>query len=751
MHKSTQQFIARLSWFLAVAMFIITTFSTTVAQAQTALRTEENWVDYAQLMTLRHRESFARIYATFAEGVAVENFASCAREGTNCPSPRALPVDPSHYTLRQLRALSTNRRMPVSPGVFARWLHRAHALSGRCLMDTTIGSAIEQEWVSVHFNPRTFDRNPWNPRAWFSHRCLDFKLTVRSGRTFPYAAYRRPAEIAVTNAAHQAAGTTAQPPDLDRLRTAAHDILAALTGNDHDIPTTALRTALRTFAKAASEVPSTVREIPVPVATPHRAPAQGSDVQRQTLQGCVAVLIIVGLLLVALLLQQHFAHNKSLEEAFERWGQKIAQANAEMEGRLQAARDEAYAEGKAAGIAEERQAHAPHEWTASLFANLILGTPAPDAPVVISPFERLAAAWDNKNRFFDNIHKQGQDQARQEFATREREIRAEERRELVTTLHTALTALATRFNLTPPLIPPGEVSAVAMAFNGLVTALEQKRNEDAAATKATTLPVAAYETEPEEATEEVLAKIHADVAAIFARFGVVKLATRKTGSGAVDLVEMIREAVAKMQNAHNEHIRLLTARDTMGYGDRRTQMVLTAEEVRDLAMLLRTVLDLAPATDDRRAASPASPKSIPLALNVLQEALKSRHAADARLANDLLDSTHKLRWTVAHITGQATEEAASHPPVKDFLDPEAALRQFQTAYALLFQVVGDVSRKWVDWTSPPDDIRGLVDDVLRLFSPRTSSPEDLSYLDRARKAREALAGNASVLLGAPSN
>jgi hypothetical protein len=179
-------------------------------------------------------------------------------------------------------------------------------------------------------------------------------------------------------------------------------------------------------------------------------------------------------------------------------------------------------------------------------------------------------------------------------------------------------------------------------------------------------------------------------------------------------------------------------------------MVLTAEEVRDLAILLRAVLDLAPESDDRRSASPASPKSIAVAIRVLSDAVRDRHAKDAMLANDLMTCAEELEWVVGKLTGQPVEaKRADDSPVKNFLDPQEALRHFQVAYASLFRVSGDASRSWVDWTSPPADISSLVDDVLRIFSPSQPSP-GTSYLDRAVQARAALA-TATTVLHAPSN
>lgn len=445
-------FVARISWFLAVAVVIIATF-TTAAQAQTAPSTEENWVDYLQTVTLQKRESFARVYAAVAEGVPVEAFGSCAREGTNCPTRRALEADPQHYTLRRIRALRTNPEIQTSPGEFARRLHHARALSARCLMDTTIGTTVEQEWVSVRFNPRTFDDHPWNLRRWFSHRCRAREITVRAGRPFAYAAYRRPAEIAVTNAAHQASGTTAQPPDLERLRVAANALLAGLSDSaPHDIPIPVLRAALRAVAKAATEVPLKVSVVEVPAPAPR---ANAFEEARYTkLQVFTGVLAVIAAMCALGLWGLHRYYRDVIRDMKKEFAAKFQALEEDSARVLAEAEKSAFARGRAEGVSATEGAFAA---VANFLLSKIRATSLlqEHAGTVSERFDEVFQEWDAYLRTVEN---RGRTKA-------------------VSAVHASLAAAFARFNLTLTPVTDGDTTTLASLVTALFDKLQGKSEQ----------------------------------------------------------------------------------------------------------------------------------------------------------------------------------------------------------------------------------------------------------------------------------
>ncbi len=669
MHKSMQQFVARLSWFLAVMMTLVVMAIPAAGQAQQLAPRVS--AEYPATVKLKRYESFARVFAGLADGIAPRDLEPCILLGS-CPTRNILTRPASEYTSRTLPGLESEvGGATSSPAEIALQLQANGALSVRCRTEvTTANGARELHWRRTRLNEDRVRRYPWRPDRWLPSHCLSSDLRVRPGREISYTAHRRDVER--------------------RIR----DFLMLHSPNDVPMDPVATNDAVRTLLphlpsdEGSNTLPSAallplvhrliwlLQTKPVPVASGqvvYRVPAGYVPVShleslRHNWMILCLVVIALAFIVTAFL---HLRYTGRLQDLVEKWQRKFDLAQEEFSVHLRAAETAALVRGRAEGrLAAEEEFETIINFLLSAMRKVSLQV----HPGTLS--ERVAEVFAGWGKYLAEVEDQGRQKALTESAAHEEDLRRQER-------------------------------------------------------------------------ESVLTVLQEEMIALFIRFG-VKL-TKAARPDMTSLTGVVLEGVATLQNAHNEHVRMFTVRNTMEYGDRQTQMILVAEEVVALASLLRFVLDLAPETDSRRAASPGSPKSIAIAHHVLRDEVKKRQAAEDQLANDLLVFAGELRWSVESITGQATGEMPSHPPVRDFLTPEAALREFQTAYALLFQVMGEVSRKWVDWTNPPDDIRGLVDDVLRMFSPRTSAPDELNYLDRARRAREALVESAAVLMGAPSN
>ncbi len=749
-----EMFVARFSWFLAVATFIVATFSSTFAQAQQAEPNAPATRDAS--VTLVERQTFARVYVGILEGVAPEALEPCVRLGKFCPTVQTLEesVTPRSQTLRTLRRLRTTIGDAVlSPGAVALRLHEAHALSARCLLDTTIGSEIERHWETVPLRPSRMRDHPWDIRRWFNnHRCRGYKLTVRAGVEIPYTVHIREAERRVRDFVALPSPSDA-PTDPVVINDAVRALLTHLPPDGNSLSAAVLLPLVRKLVEL-------IHAKPIPVATQteivYRVPAGYVPVSYlETVKRYAGIIcgvtVSLAFIVIALLLVHH---RRGIEDLVEKWVKRFEDAGADALRSLEQAKTAEFARGRAEGVSATQ---AELEPTINYLLSAMRSVSPRAHPGTLS--ERVAEVFAEWNEHLATVENRGRKKAEEAFAAREAEIRAEERRAAVATLRDTLSALAARLSLSLSPIPDGEVPAVATAIETLVTSLEQKRNEDAAAPKATTLPVAAYGTDPEEATEEVLVKIHADVTAIFARFGVVKLATRTVGSGVANLVEMILQAVTRMQNAHSEHVKLLMAPDrtTRGFGEEASVFVLKLETQRDLARLIMEAIDFAPkGAHEPTGASPDIIKSIPPALHALLAHKESLVAREVKPVQLLLDAADEIRWMISKLRSEPHTDADNlrRPDglVHAHYDLGGAERVFWSHLVLLAQEVHLATTQRVDWNKPPEEVRGLVDDVLSALSSSSPPPADEhDYRARAARARQAFTNSLTVFSHAPAN
>lgn len=410
-HKWIEMFVARATWFLAAMMILVIMALPAVAQAQQPASNTSATRNAS--VTLVERESFARVYAGIVEGLAPEAFERCVRWGQGCPTPRVVQDELlSRATLRTLRRLRVYRDA-TAPGIIAKQLQEAGALSARCLMDTTVGSVIERSWVRVRFRTRDLARHPWNLRSWFSHRCRDRMIDVRPGRQIVYIAYPREAEQRVTTAVQTVVGTPNNPPTLEMLRTAAHALLATLSPDDSpDIPTAALIAALRAFAHAVTEMRLSVVKVPDPPSAVQQPPAEGFPWLLFILASLAAMCAL------GLVVQRHYYVGVIADMEEESDG-KIVSIEVDAARVLADAERDAFTRGREEEAAATEKKYKPIDFIAGIVATKVMGPlPTPGSGEASpSGFDRLVTAWERWNDYVTGIHRQGQEVGEQRALT----------------------------------------------------------------------------------------------------------------------------------------------------------------------------------------------------------------------------------------------------------------------------------------------------------------------------------------------
>ncbi len=463
MHKSMQQFIARLSWFLAVMMtLVIMTLPATAQAQQPASASQEVSIQLAE------RESFARVYAGLIEGIAPKVFESCVRWGRGCPTARVIQSEPpSRATLRTLRRLRESGA--IAPGVIARRLQEAGVLSARCRMDTTIGSAIEQNWVSVRFHARDLARYPWNPRGWFNHRCRDRKIDIRPGRDIAYTYNPREPEIQLVAAVQAAVGTMTNPPALEDLRAGAQTLLLVLPegGDSFDIPTDSLLSAFRAFAQAATKVPLRVSVIEVPAPQP-RINSSSLEVRYAKLQTLMGVLaVIAAMCALGLWGQRHF-YRDIISDMREQFATRLNDLEVSSARVLAEAERDAFSRGRADG-------EAAFDSVANFLLSSILGTKLQKHPGTVKVrFDQIFDKW---SKYLAEVENRGRTKAEAAFAARESDIEKRGAATAVSIIHAALNPVFTRLGLTLAPVADGDATTLAGFVTTLINELHGRQAE----------------------------------------------------------------------------------------------------------------------------------------------------------------------------------------------------------------------------------------------------------------------------------
>lgn len=478
MHKSMQKFVARLSWFLAVMAFLAMTFVSKAVEAQTVST-------HTATVTLAERERFERVYVGLVEGYNPEIFERCVRwGGEDCPDNLYLPAGTHPRSVRALSRLGASSDAIESPGTIAAHLLDLHTLSASCLLDTSISSPQERAWRSVSLSRSAMLRYPLRPSKWVSHRCVSTPVIyVRPHRPIEYLVAVRPAEGTVHDfikrQSEPGRGSTSTEARRDLL---TRDVRALIPVLGSALPPSAWRDVTHTLLAAIqdelSQPPRTVR-----VTTTVRVPIDESG-RFRNLQIFSAVVTILAAIFLIVIVVQGKLHKDRIENL-----------EAMSEATVQAARDQleakradivrtAHAEGKKEGIAETEALVSP---VLDFILSAMLGASPKTQPGSIA--DRLQKVFVGWGGYIQRIENRGRDQAKEDVAKREAEIRTEERKTIVATLQAALSALAARLKFSFPPIPDGEVSAVAAAIEILGTGLEQRGQEEVAA-KTAARPVA---------------------------------------------------------------------------------------------------------------------------------------------------------------------------------------------------------------------------------------------------------------------